>query len=569
MRADHASLLHAHARSDRVSERVLSRLLQDGFGPRILRGVAIFVVAFVTLFVGSMQNAYAAEPLAGPTPTFIGDGKTGLPSIGRVAVVNDRGAPRVTLAAGAGYGFTESLVPNLDGQLAPFGARGPGGAGSHHRLSGSLAVAFQPLTFLSAALMFDGRFDKHPDDANGSSSSTLGEGPRLFVRAGRALSPSMALGGQLGVWVPGAEAPSFRFDATTIDAVVIGTLTPPKADLAVSINAGFRLDQSGKSVDRPASLRPGDRLSLMVSDSNAVLVGVGASKLVGAKVEVLADTTWNILVGDKAPSAFDSPLRLGVGGRYHVNDTRTLQIEVSPEVVLSGRPAQGPGVPLVPIEPRFSFLVGARYTLPFGAGAAAAQNGETTQPQTNKPPPVNPMVQTVKGRITKEGSAPDGADSGIANAHVTITVTAADGTVGLERSADTGADGTFAIGDLGLGRAKVSVKAAGYEDGSAELEVKQGTPDLVIALKRVIKAGQLRGLVRSFNGKPLAATIRVEPLNVETKTDSDGTFQIDVPPGSYEVVIAAPGHAGQRRPVQVEENGVTILNADLRPGGSN
>jgi hypothetical protein len=72
--------------------------------------------------------------------------------------------------------------------------------------------------------------------------------------------------------------------------------------------------------------------------------------------------------------------------------------------------------------------------------------------------------------------------------------------------------------------------------------------------------------VRSFNGKPLPATIKVEPLGLEAKTDADGTFQIDVPPGSYEVIVVSPGFAGQRRPVQVEENGVTILNADLRPG---
>lgn len=534
----------------------------------ILRALAIFVVAVVVAVLPApwgVAPARAAEPTPSSTGSmFIGDGKTGLPSIGRVAVVNDRGAPRVTLAAGAGYGLTESSGV-------------PGDAGSHHRLSGSLAAAFQPLTFLSGALMFDGRWDKHPDDANGSSSSTLGEGPRLFVRAGRAVSPSspsLSVGGQVGVWVPGAEAPSFRFDATTIDAVLIGTWTPPKADLALSTNVGFRLDQSGKSVDRPARLRPGDRLSLMVSDSNAVLLGVGGSKLIGGRVELLADTTWSILVGDKAPSAFDSPLRLGVGGRYHINDARTLQIEVSPEVGLSGRPAQGPTLPLVPIEPRFSFLVGARYTLPFGAGALPPPGAQTvTQPQTNKPPPSNPMAQTVRGRVTKEGTPADAADAGIANAHVTITVTAGDGAASLERSADTGADGTFAIGDLGSGRAKITARAAGYEEGTVEIEIGApgagAAPSVAIALKRVIKAGQLRGLVRSFNGKPLAATIRVEPLNVETKTDSDGTFQIDVPPGSYEVVIAAPGHAGQRRPVQVEENGVTILNADLRPGGSN
>jgi hypothetical protein len=116
------------------------------------------------------------------------------------------------------------------------------------------------------------------------------------------------------------------------------------------------------------------------------------------------------------------------------------------------------------------------------------------------------------------------------------------------------------------------VKAAGYDDASADTtlvdDATAARPAVVLPLvmKKAIRPGQLRGLVRSFSGKPLAATIRVEPIGVETKTDADGTFQVEVPPGSYEIVVGAAGHAGQRRPVQVEENGVTILNADLRPG---
>jgi hypothetical protein len=125
------------------------------------------------------------------------------------------------------------------------------------------------------------------------------------------------------------------------------------------------------------------------------------------------------------------------------------------------------------------------------------------------------------------------------------------------------------VNDVRAGSAHVIAKASGYDDATVEttIDANARTPVVIeIVMKKSIKPGQLRGLVRSFNGKPLAATIRVEPIGIETKTDADGTFQIDVPPGAYEVVVAAPGHTGQRRPVQVEENGVTILNADMRPG---
>lgn len=77
-------------------------------------------------------------------------------------------------------------------------------------------------------------------------------------------------------------------------------------------------------------------------------------------------------------------------------------------------------------------------------------------------------------------------------------------------------------------------------------------------------AGQLRGLIRSFNGVGLRATVRVEPIGVESHTDEEGAFAIDVPPGTYQVQIVTKGFKPQSREVRIEENGVTVLNADLR-----
>ena len=35
-------------------------------------------------------------------------------------------------------------------------------------------------------------------------------------------------------------------------------------------------------------------------------------------------------------------------------------------------------------------------------------------------------------------------------------------------------------------------------------------------------------------------------------------------PGAYDVTISAPGYATQKRRVQIEQNGVTLLDVDLR-----
>lgn len=75
---------------------------------------------------------------------------------------------------------------------------------------------------------------------------------------------------------------------------------------------------------------------------------------------------------------------------------------------------------------------------------------------------------------------------------------------------------------------------------------------------------QVRGNVRDFSGKPLRATIRLQSLGLKVETDGEGRFQIDVPPGRYSIRLRSFGYVSQSREVAVEENGVTVLNVELR-----
>jgi hypothetical protein len=493
--------------------------------------------ASVLVLLVTPSIAWASDGVDGVAAS-VGESAAGLPGVGRVAVASPR-APHLSAALGAGYGLTEAQARE---------------SGSHHRVSGTVAAAVQPLRFFAAALTFDGRYDKHPNDVLGSSSSAVGE-PRLIARAADALGKSLALGGQLALWIPGGDAPSLRPEATTLDARALVTYAPT-AHLALAFNGGYRVDQSAHSVEAPKRLRMGDRISLQVSDLDAVLFGIGASERLGA-LEVLGEVTWDVLVGRRAPAATRSPLRVGAGARYHATDR--VQLELRSEIALNGRAASGPSDPLTPIEPRFAVLAGLRWVLPFSAppSKAVAPDRAPPVPGGGSSAPVA-AAGSVHGHVTErlgEKNEP------VVGARVTVT------SQEIERDGETLADGAFSVDDVRAGRARVVARAPGYEDASVEANVQPGAPAVVdLVMKRAIRPGQLRGLVRSFNGKPLAATIRVEPLGSETTTDADGMFQIDLPPGAYEVVVAAPGHAGQRRPVQVDENGVTILNADLRRG---
>jgi len=161
----------------------------------------------------------------------------------------------------------------------------------------------------------------------------------------------------------------------------------------------------------------------------------------------------------------------------------------------------------------------------------------------------------VTGVVTDESGAP------VAGAYVTIKVGE------TQANVDTDAQGRFTLEKMPVGDAEVTVEAVGFDKSRREAKVeKDQSAQLEFVMLPALPAGQLRGLIRSFNGKPLAATIRVTPGNVEVQTNAEGRFEVDVPPGRYTVTIEAEGHLKQRRAVKVENRGVTIINADLKEG---
>ncbi len=75
--------------------------------------------------------------------------------------------------------------------------------------------------------------------------------------------------------------------------------------------------------------------------------------------------------------------------------------------------------------------------------------------------------------------------------------------------------------------------------------------------------GQLRGIVRSFRGSAVDADVNVDGGDKDLRAEQ-GRFELDVTPGVHEVRISARGYTTQVRRVRVEENGVTLLNIDLK-----
>jgi hypothetical protein len=159
----------------------------------------------------------------------------------------------------------------------------------------------------------------------------------------------------------------------------------------------------------------------------------------------------------------------------------------------------------------------------------------------------------------------------VAHAHLAVQTKG-----GAPAEATTDEQGRFEIGDLEPGPASIDVTADAYAPVTRTLTLSssatgtpQGTADsgagaIEITIAKALPSGQLRGLVRDFGGKPVAAQIRLEPIGVDAQVGADGTFEVNVAPGAYDIVVHASGYIDQRRHVSVERDGVTMMNVELR-----
>jgi hypothetical protein len=481
----------------------------------------VWVRSSSSILAGVLANGVLPAADARAEPGRVGTSSDAQPGIFRVPVAE---STEPAVAVSAGYGYTEKLA---------------GAEGASHRVGGRLAGAIGVLPWLNVGGVVDARHDRHSDD-----SGTLVDGGLALRGFGR--FGSLRLGAEVEAWVPGSEAASTTFRATSLDARALFGAELGSAELAVS--AGYRLDRSAEAGERAPRLSFGDRAALGLSDFDAILAGIGLVVPVGS-IEVLAEVSGNVLIGKGAPPVTESPLHATAGGRLHLSER--LSLELLADASLGKRPAVGPAEPLVPIDPRVSGLFGLRYRfVERKAPAPAASPAPATAPKPVLP--VAPVDAPFEVALTDEDGAP------VRGAEVTLKIG--------ERSESLAGDdaGIYRHDRVPRGPAKLVIRAPGYEPFERDVVVEPGKKvSHPTKLKSLPPPSQVRGVVRSFGGQALVAKVRVDPLGVETTTDETGSFQVDVAPGSYEVTIEAEGYESQRRQVRVDAQGVVILNADL------
>ena len=466
----------------------------------------------------------------------------------------DKGVAEVSLLSGFGY---------RKGLLGPNERFG--------RALGDIAVAYAPSDMLAFGLSLDGRYDRHYGGNPSPDDGYVGD-PHLLARVAKAVGKNH-FGAQLGVWIPGKNAPSVAASAISFDIRALGTFAAGPAML--SISAGFRLDNSAKSVDDVTKLSLQDRVSLGASNYNAVLAGAQLAIPAG-KAWIGLEASMEAYIGSPPTGQADLAegtmlLRGGAVAGVKLNDQWSavafLEGAKSPGILLTQ--VMNANIPIVPYEPVITGGLGleARFGGP-------KKGSDIVEKDCHKHNP--PDCAAVKVPLTADisGTVVDEADKPVVGAKVSVTLKNSQ-----VPAVATDEKGQYAFKSVPIGAnvdnvpkleetgIDVSVEVEGKKPGKGSIaQVAPGANTVpTIKLEPVLPPGQLKVLVRDLkSGKPVAnATVAVAPGDKKFESGADGVGALDLQPGQYKITVTAKGFANQELDVTIDPNGVVFKNIDL------
>jgi hypothetical protein len=452
------------------------------------------------------------------------------------------------------------------------------------RALGSIAVAFGVHELFSIGLSLDGRYDKtkHTNAAVDPDDGYVGD-PHIIGRFAKAAGTAR-FGAQLGIWVPGKDAPSIAGSAISLDFRLLASL--PAGPGILSFEVGYRLDNSSSSVDKPELLSLADRMQLGVSDFNAVFGGVHLAipfgqAWIGAEASLDAflgdppsDGAGGVKVGHAALTDGTLTIRGGVSGGYHINDQFAVlaYVEGAKVPYITTAQVMDNNIPLIPYEP--TFTIGVGLSAQFGSSKTDPRFKGCAYTAEGCPAVETPIISDITGTVVDDTDKPlVGAKVSIKLANVTADPVATDQTgkytfkavrIGTQAEATKSKPALHRIDESS---ATISVALDGKKPGTATLSKLDDTTTTVppIKLDPVTPPGLLRGEVHSLpKGNAVAnAVVTIAPGGAKAETAADGTFSINLPPGTYKMTVKAAGLAPQELEVVIEVGSVVIKNIDL------
>jgi hypothetical protein len=385
--------------------------------------------------------------------------------------------------------------------------------------------------------------------------------PSIALKYIEAVTPLVGIGTIIEAVIPTSSGGTgLALEALTAEGRALTTLhAQPWLDL--SLNAGYVFDRSGRLMSEVTS----DQVTRFVYDINRThrfTYGFAA-----AAHFVVADlvglSPYLEVAGALAPGLVVSanPLRATVGLRGFPPVARSVEVGVSYEHRLGGAPRTGS--PYAGLAP---WMVTGQLTLHMGETVTPpAVIAECPPPPEVPPREVVREVEVSPKTFTMTGKVLD-ATSGQPVPHAKVRVSGSPSLLTTDE-----ATGAFTVWPMPVGSGLVQLSAEAYGYASAQQTLPRGAADevkeVLIGMKPVSHAliGTFKGSVKSAQtGHAVArAEVFIPALNQHIQASAEGTFEVTVKAGRYQVLVSAPGHLTQTKELTLRDGEVVILNIDL------
>ena len=168
-----------------------------------------------------------------------------------------------------------------------------------------------------------------------------------------------------------------------------------------------------------------------------------------------------------------------------------------------------------------------------------------------------PGPGTVKGRLLWE-QGNEGTKVPVANIEVQL---------GGQVVARSDADGNFVVPEAGPGPVTLKLAGTGVRPQEEVVVVpSHGEASVEVILQKGSEVrAWIRGRVRSTQGRPVLATLRVEEASLRARTRATGDFEFRLPAGRYHVTFEARGYVPQTKVVDVGAGVQALFYVDLSP----
>jgi hypothetical protein len=163
----------------------------------------------------------------------------------------------------------------------------------------------------------------------------------------------------------------------------------------------------------------------------------------------------------------------------------------------------------------------------------------------------------VKGQVLRlEGR--DGTKVPVANVEVRV---------GGQVAARSDAEGLFVVPEAGPGPVSLKLTGSGVRPQEEVVVVPshgEASVEVLMQKGEEIRAW-MRGRVRSTQGRPIVATVKIADTRFKTRTRPTGDFELRLPAGRYRVTFEARGYVPQTKTVDVGAGDQALFYVDLSP----